>query len=46
MERITSYAKRLNLGVIPELLSSLAEEAAEKELSYTSLSREDPGRGG
>jgi len=35
MERIESYAKRLNLATIPETLASLAEEAAEKEMSYT-----------
>lgn len=35
MERIASYAKRLNLSVTPEMFSSLAEEAAAKDLSYT-----------
>lgn len=35
MERITSYCQKLNLTRTPELLDSLAEEAAQKELSYT-----------
>lgn len=35
MERIASYAKRLNLSVTEEIFSSLAEEEAAKDLSYT-----------
>jgi len=35
MERIGSYCERLNLGRIPEVVGTIAEEAVKRELSYT-----------
>jgi len=35
MERISSYAKTLGLSRTPEILDSLAEKAADDEISYT-----------
>jgi len=35
MDRIESYCERLNLGRIPEVVGSIAEEAVKRELSYT-----------
>lgn len=35
MERISGYAEALGLSRIPEMLDSVAEEAAKAELSYT-----------
>jgi len=35
MERISSYAKTLGLSRIPEILDSIAEKAADDDISYT-----------
>lgn len=35
MDRISSYAERLGLGRIPEMLDTLAEEASAHDLSYS-----------